>query len=594
LLKLNRSIIASSCIATSFCDPIFFNYVIGKRKHVSIYKRTIKFNQKCRFVFEERKPDKPDNKSQYVKFRGKEILVHFENEKPYVLLKSIFDNMGIKNWDRQKKRLKENYELKPFIIKKNHKVDNKFDLGTSLPLDKLDLWLSSINENNKNFDSKVKEEIIYYKQECSSFLKSFFVPKNHKFKTKLSKPKKIKDYIEDLRFQKLDKKLDKKPKFIFGISKLKAIIKLSKPKKIKDYIEDLRFQLKSITNPFRQSSPGGAGLHHVGSLVKNKRVLYNINLLQMIRNLNRLKDSRYTLSKLSNKILKTTLKRLKDHVANKKKKENPIPWSFAKIIRFFEQKIIEKEQQKKVPVFVRKMARIYVRKSENLYIINIEQTIIQIKRTFNVVKEIINRKGHILFINSNPDFSGMIKNTAKLTSQSYINHKWINGLLTNWKHFHQSKKRFQTFESNRIKRFRKLTREFERSCKGSEKNKQSNRPVLHSLPPKYQKLKNGFEGLRADRSVRPDLLIVLDPSENINAILEADKLNIPVISLMGLNTIKKEITLNQKSNRLTPPKLLGCQSTPFSSVSYPIFCNENSIEFNYSYLNLLTNLIRKK
>lgn len=553
MLKLNRSIIASSCIATSFCDPIFFNYVIGKRKHVSIYKRTIKFNQKCRFVFEERKPDKPDNKSQYVKFRGKEILVHFENEKPYVLLKSIFDNMGIKNWDRQKKRLKENYELKPFIIKKNHKVDNKFDLGTSLPLDKLDLWLSSINENNKNFDSKVKEEIIYYKQECSSFLKSFFVPKNHKFKTKLSKPKKIKDYIEDL-----------------------------------------RFQLKSITNPFRQSSPGGAGLHHVGSLVKNKRVLYNINLLQMIRNLNRLKDSRYTLSKLSNKILKTTLKRLKDHVANKKKKENPIPWSFAKIIRFFEQKIIEKEQQKKVPVFVRKMARIYVRKSENLYIINIEQTIIQIKRTFNVVKEIINRKGHILFINSNPDFSGMIKNTAKLTSQSYINHKWINGLLTNWKHFHQSKKRFQTFESNRIKRFRKLTREFERSCKGSEKNKQSNRPVLHSLPPKYQKLKNGFEGLRADRSVRPDLLIVLDPSENINAILEADKLNIPVISLMGLNTIKKEITLNQKSNRLTPPKLLGCQSTPFSSVSYPIFCNENSIEFNYSYLNLLTNLIRKK
>lgn len=94
--------------------------------------------------------------------------------------------------------------------------------------------------------------------------------------------------------------------------------------------------------------------------------------------------------------------------------------------------------------------------------------------------------------------------------------------------------------------------------------------------------------------MRPDLLIVLDPSENINAILEADKLNIPVISLMGLNTIKKEITLNQKSNRLTPPKLLGCQSTPFSSVSYPIFCNENSIEFNYSYLNLLTNLIRKK
>lgn len=607
MLKLNRSIIASSCIATSFCDPIFFNYVIGKRKHVSIYKRTIKFNQKCRFVFEKREPDKPDNKSQYVKFRGKEILVHFENEKPYVLLKSIFDNMGLQSWTRQKKRLKENIELKPFIIKKNHKVDKKIVSGTSLPLDKLDLWLSSINENNEYFDSKVKEEIISYKQECSSFLKSFFVPKNHKFKTKLSKlnkkldkklgkklDKKLYKKLYKKLVKKLGKKLYKKSKFIFGISKLKAIIKLSKPKKIKDYIEDLRFQLKSITNPFRQSSPGGAGLHHVGSLVKNKRVLYNINLLQMIRNLNRLKDSRYTLSKLSNKILKTTLKRLKDHVANKKKKENPIPWSFAKIIRFFEQKIIEKEQQKKVPVFVRKMARIYVRKSENLYIINIEQTIIQIKRTFNVVKEIINRKGHILFINSNPDFSGMIKNTAKLTSQSYINHKWINGLLTNWKHFHQSKKRFQTFESNRIKRFRKLTREFERSCKGSEKNKQSNRPVLHSLPPKYQKLKNGFEGLRADRSVRPDLLIVLDPSENINAILEADKLNIPVISLMGLNTIKKEITLNQKSNRLTPPKLLGCQSTPFSSVSYPIFCNENSIEFNYSYLNLLTNLIRKK
>ena len=358
------------------------------------------------------------------------------------------------------------------------------------------------------------------------------------------------------------------PKFIFGIKKLRAIIKLGSiirmtTQTIFPKTADARVLLSAAPD---QRSVRESPLQYTVCSQTGRELKYRKEAIWILQNLHKkLSPQRPCVNWLPgvHKIIHARV--------SKRRLSEKGPISLAKAIRVHNLKIAEKEQQKEVPVFVRKMAKAYPGKPENLYIINTEQTLIQLRRAFNLIKNILSKKGHILFINTNSDFSSIVKKTAKLTSQSYINHKWMNGLLTNWKHIH--------YRNTLFKRFEKLRR---------ASRKKFNARVCVKTPA-YYKLKKGFEGLKKNSSL-PDLLVVLNPTKNINAILEAEKLNIPVIGFMGL-TNKTSSTLD--SNRLTPPKLLGCQSTPFSSVSYPIFCNENSIEFIYHCLNLLTKELRR-
>nr|YP_009449533.1 ribosomal protein S2 [Cymbomonas tetramitiformis]ANA57077.1 ribosomal protein S2 [Cymbomonas tetramitiformis] len=383
-------------------------------------------------------------------------------------------------------------------------------------------------------------------------------------------------------------KIKRSPKFIFGIKKLRAIIKLGS-------IIRMTTQCPRAAAPEQRLVREGPLQYTVCSQT-GPELQYRKEAIWILQNFAALalrpqaSAASGPTAKLKSLLHKIIQEKRRSKFITSSLQSNPI--SLAKAIRVHNLKIAEKEQQKEVPVFVRKMAKAYPGKPENLYIINTEQTLIQLRRAFNLIKNILSKKGHILFINTNSDFSSIVKKTAKLTSQSYINHKWMNGLLTNWKHIHYRNTLFKRFE--KLRSDNKNTRASQDRRKIVKKSPPSSalttglNTAARLYPPAYYKLKKGFEGLKKNSSL-PDLLVVLNPTKNINAILEAEKLNIPVIGFMGL-TNKTSSTLD--SNRLTPPKLLGCQSTPFSSVSYPIFCNENSIEFIYHCLNLLTKELR--
>jgi ribosomal protein S2 len=81
---------------------------------------------------------------------------------------------------------------------------------------------------------------------------------------------------------------------------------------------------------------------------------------------------------------------------------------------------------------------------ERRLIFNLDKTIISLRRACNVIKLIFRSNGHFLLINTNPKYNKIIQQTAIYTNQSYINHKWIGGFLTNWKnHMQNVQQQFQ-------------------------------------------------------------------------------------------------------------------------------------------------------
>ncbi|MEO1184418.1 MAG: 30S ribosomal protein S2, partial [Cyanobacteria bacterium J06636_27] len=99
----------------------------------------------------------------------------------------------------------------------------------------------------------------------------------------------------------------------------------------------------------------------------------------------------------------------------------------------------------------------------------------------------------------------------------YVNHRWYGGLLTNW----------QTF-TVRIKKLRKLEREEKTLFSSLQKKETAN------LRKQLQKLQIQLAGIKK-MNVLPDIMIVVDQQRELTAIREANRLKIPIISILDSN-----------------------------------------------------------
>nr|YP_009277441.1 ribosomal protein S2 [Ophioglossum californicum]YP_010439859.1 ribosomal protein S2 [Ophioglossum vulgatum]AOH05911.1 ribosomal protein S2 [Ophioglossum californicum]UTD44905.1 ribosomal protein S2 [Ophioglossum vulgatum] len=168
-------------------------------------------------------------------------------------------------------------------------------------------------------------------------------------------------------------------------------------------------------------------------------------------------------------------------------------------------------------------------------IIDLERTLSLTRIARNAIGSIIRGKGHLLLVNTNPFLNHIIERTAKKTNQSYVNSKWIGGFLTNWKHM-KHQKRFKDFSAQQ----------------GS---------------PRFLKMQKDFQGL-VTRQI-PDRSIVLNARKDSVAIIEADRLEIPIVSLVDS----------------TPPKELQ------ELITYPIPVNNDSIQFADLFCELVTKTV---
>ncbi|WP_339058196.1 30S ribosomal protein S2 [Candidatus Regiella endosymbiont of Tuberolachnus salignus] len=167
----------------------------------------------------------------------------------------------------------------------------------------------------------------------------------------------------------------------------------------------------------------------------------------------------------------------------------------------------------------------YIFGSRNkVHIINLEKTVPMFNEALAELSKISTRKGKILLVGTKRAASEAIKKTAEDCKQYFVNHRWLGGMLTNWKTVRQSIKRLKELESqSQDGTFEKLTKK-EALMRTRE----------------LSKLEKSLGGIK-DMGGLPDALFVVDANHEHIAIKEANNLGIPIFSIVDTNSNPKGI-----------------------------------------------------
>ncbi len=159
----------------------------------------------------------------------------------------------------------------------------------------------------------------------------------------------------------------------------------------------------------------------------------------------------------------------------------------------------------------------------NIHIIDLQKTYTLLKRALVKIYETISQNNKILFVGSRQHVTNLIAEYAEKSGQFYVNHRWLGGILTNWKTI-----------STSIKKLNKL--EFILEAKDSVE-KYTKKELL-TISRKKDKLLRAFKGIRSMNGL-PNLVIVFDTNKDRLALNEAKKLNIPIIAILDTNSSPK-------------------------------------------------------
>ena len=157
--------------------------------------------------------------------------------------------------------------------------------------------------------------------------------------------------------------------------------------------------------------------------------------------------------------------------------------------------------------------------NHKIHIINLEKSLPLFEDALNVIGKVAARKGKVLFVGTKRQAQEIVQTEAERCGMPYVNHRWLGGMLTNYKTIRQSIKRLREIE--------KMQEDgvLERILKKEALN----------LRREKDKLEHSLGGIK-DMGGIPDLLVVIDAKEEHIAITEAKRLGIPVVSVVDTNT----------------------------------------------------------
>lgn len=155
----------------------------------------------------------------------------------------------------------------------------------------------------------------------------------------------------------------------------------------------------------------------------------------------------------------------------------------------------------------------------NIHIIDLSQTVPLLHQALKAVSDAVAKGGRILFVGTKRQASEIIATSAKGCAQYYVNARWLGGTLTNWSTI-----------SNSIKRLRELEEMF-----AGEKALAFTKKERLTLTRELEKLERSLGGIK-DMGGLPDMLFVIDTNKEAIAILEAQRLGIPVIAIIDSNS----------------------------------------------------------
>lgn len=165
-----------------------------------------------------------------------------------------------------------------------------------------------------------------------------------------------------------------------------------------------------------------------------------------------------------------------------------------------------------------KMERYLFGDRNKIHIIDLAQTVPFLHQALVTISDIVARGGRVLFVGTKRQASESVAEAAKRSAQYFVNHRWLGGMLTNWKTI-----------TNSIKRLRQLDDLLGASAQGFTKKE------LLQLTRERDKLEQALGGIR-DMGGLPDLMFVIDTNKESIAVAEAKKLGIPVVAIVDSNS----------------------------------------------------------
>ena len=152
-----------------------------------------------------------------------------------------------------------------------------------------------------------------------------------------------------------------------------------------------------------------------------------------------------------------------------------------------------------------------------VHILDLSQTVPLMARALDFIAAMVQAGGKVLFVGTKRQAQEPIAQTARACGQHFVNHRWLGGMLTNWKTISGSIKRLKTLEEQLSGDTAGLTK----------------KEVLQ-LTRERDKLELSLGGIR-DMGGIPDVMFVIDANKEELAIKEANVLGIPVVAILDSN-----------------------------------------------------------
>ena len=165
-----------------------------------------------------------------------------------------------------------------------------------------------------------------------------------------------------------------------------------------------------------------------------------------------------------------------------------------------------------------KMNKFIFSSNKSIHIIDLVQTLELINVALHKIHECISSGGKILFVSTKKQAADSIANLAKETSQHYVNHRWLGGMLTNFKTI-----------SNSIKKYKKLSLDLKKENTGFTKKE------MLKMGIQRDKLERSLGGISEMKKI-PDMIFIIDTNIEELAVKESIKLNIPIVAILDTNS----------------------------------------------------------
>ncbi|MBL6879667.1 MAG: 30S ribosomal protein S2 [Burkholderiales bacterium] len=165
-----------------------------------------------------------------------------------------------------------------------------------------------------------------------------------------------------------------------------------------------------------------------------------------------------------------------------------------------------------------KMAPYIFGHRNKIHIVNLEKTLAMYRAAAKYAQQLSANKGKILFVGTKRQARDIIKEEAVRAGAPFVNHRWLGGMLTNYKTVKQSTRRLKDMETL--------------MADGADERMSKKESLFYQR--EIEKLDKSLGGIK-DMAARPDALFIVDVGYQKIAVEEANKLGIPIIGVVDTN-----------------------------------------------------------